>query len=220
MKLDFVRKELREYIKNEIKPVYKTFDNAHGTAHFKFVTENCIEYGKQLQEQGMDVNLEISYVVGAFHDIGISVEREGHALHSGKIVRHDAKLKEFYSADAIEMIAQAVEDHSSHLKYEPRSIYGKIVADADRNNSMYLVFSRPIKYGLKHEKDNSREDHINRVYDFVQDKFGRNGYVKYWLDIPQTRKEQDQIWTLLDNEFACKSYIAGLLDEITKGKIK
>ena len=158
MKLDFVRKELREYIKNEIKPVYKTFDNAHGTAHFKFVTENCIEYGKQLQQQGMDVNLEISYVVGAFHDIGISVEREGHALHSGKIVRDDEKLKEFYSADTIEMIAQAVEDHSSHLKYEPRSIYGKIVADADRNNSMYLVFSRPIKYGLKHEKDNSCTD--------------------------------------------------------------
>ena len=123
------------------------------------------------------------------------------------------------NANKIE-IAQAVEDHSSHLKYEPRSIQGKIVADADRNNSMYLVFSRPIKYGLKHEKDNSREDHINRVYDFVQDKFGRNGYVKYWLDIPQTRKEQDQIWTLLDNEFACKSYIAGLLDEITKGKIR
>lgn len=220
MKKNFLRKDVKDYINKEIKPQYKTFDKAHSISHFNFVTKNCIEYGKELKDRGEEINLEIAYVVGALHDIGISVEREGHALHSGKIVRENGRLKEFYSDEEIEMIAQAVEDHSSHLKYEPRSIYGKIVADADRNNSMYLVFSRPIKYGLKNEKDNDRKTHIDRVYDFVQEKFGRNGYVKYWLDIPQTRKEQQQIWELLDNEFACKAYIAGLLDEITKGKVK
>ena len=118
------------------------------------------------------------------------------------------------------MIAQAVEDHSSHLEYEPRSIYGKIVADADRNNTMYLVFSRPIKFDLKHEPALDRQNHIDRVFEFVNKKFGRNGYVKYWLDIPQTTKEQQMVWNLLDNETACKAYIAGILDEITKGKIK
>ena len=118
------------------------------------------------------------------------------------------------------MIAQAVEDHSSHLSYEPRSIYGKIVADADRNNSTYLVFSRPIKYGIKHEPYRDRESHIDRVYEFVNEKFGRNGYVKYWLYIPQTRKEQQATWALLDDEKLCKTYIAGLFDEICKGKIK
>jgi uncharacterized protein len=220
MRMNFLRKEVKDYIMNEIKPLYKSFDKAHSIAHYNFVTKNCIEYGRELQKQGENVNLEIAYVVGAFHDIGISVEREGHALHSGAIVRNDKRLKEFYSDDEIEMIAQAVEDHSSHLKYDPRSIYGKIVADADRNNSMYLVFSRPIKYGLKHETGNDRQMHIDRVYNFVNEKFGRNGYVKYWLNIPQTRKEQQQIWELLDNEFACKLYIAGLFDEITKGKVK
>ena len=119
------------------------------------------------------------------------------------------------------MIAEAVEDHSSHLSYEPRSIYGKIVADADRNNTKYLVFSRPIKYGLKNEPVTyTKEDHVNRVYEFVNQKFGRNGYVKYWLDIPDTRKEQESVWNLLDNEMACKYYISGLFDEITKGKYK
>ena len=219
MKLNFVRKELKEFIINEIKPVYKTFDKAHSISHFNFVTKNCVEYGSELIKKGVEVNLEIAYVVGALHDIGISKGREGHAKSSGEIVRKHKKLKEFYSEDEIEMIAQAVEDHSSHLEYEPRSIYGKIVADADRNNTMYLVFSRPVKFGVKHEKDNDRETHINRAYEFVKNKFGRNGYVKYWLDIPNTTKSQEQIWNLLDDEKACKNYIAGILDEVTKGKL-
>lgn len=220
MKLNFVRKELKEYILSEIKPQYKSFDKAHSTSHFNFVTKNCVEYGSELIKKGHEVNLEIAYVVGAFHDIGISIEREGHAKHSGKIVRNTKKLKEFYSDEEIEMIAQAVEDHSSHLEYEPRSIYGKIVADADRNNTMYLVFSRPIKFGIRHEPDSDRQTHINRAFEFVNHKFGRNGYVKYWLDIPQTTKEQQAVWTLLDDETACKAYIAGIFDEVTKGKIK
>lgn len=220
MKLDFVRKEVKNYINSKIKPAYKTFDKAHSISHFNFVTNNCVEYGRELIKKGIDVNLEIAYVVGALHDIGISKGREGHAKSSGEIVRNDTNLKQFYSDDEIEMIAQAVEDHSSHLEYEPRSIYGKIVADADRNNSMYLVFSRPVKYGIKNEKDKDRAAHIDRVYEFVQNKFGRSGYVKYWLDISNRRKEQQQVWELLDDELACKNYIAGIFDEVTKGKIK
>ena len=54
----------------------------------------------------------------------------------------------------------------------------------------------------------------------MNEKFGRKGYVKYWLDIPQTRQEQHALWELLDNEQHCKAYIAGLFDEICKGKIK
>ena len=205
----------------EVKSKYKTFDKGHNISHFNFVTRNCVNYGKKLINQGINVDLDIAYVVGAFHDIGIQDGREGHALASGKYVRDDKMLAKHYSPEIVEMIAQAVEDHSSHLKYEPRSIYGKIVADADRNNTLYLVFSRPIKYGLKNEpKTFSREDHINRVYEFVGEKFGRNGYVKYWLDIPDTKQAQLEVWNLLDNEEKCKAYIAGIFDEVTKGKYK
>ena len=108
-----------------------------------------MNYGRELIRQGENVDLDIAYIVGAYHDVGIMYGRENHAISSGKIVRADKFLKQYYSEDIIEMIAEADEDHSSHLSYEPRNIYGKIVADADRNNTKYLVFSRPIKYGLK-----------------------------------------------------------------------
>ena len=101
MKLNFVRKELKEFINNEIKPIYKTFDKAHSISHFNFVTKNCVDYGSELIKKGIEVNLEIAYVVGALHDIGISKGREGHAKSSGEIVRNHKKLKEFYSEEEI-----------------------------------------------------------------------------------------------------------------------
>ena len=212
-------KRLKDYILKEIKSAYKFFDKGHNISHYNFVTKNCINYANQLIAKGEEIDLDIAYIVGAFHDIGLKIERENHAKHSAEFVRADKMLKEYYSEETINMIAEAVEDHSSHLSYEPRSIYGKIVADANRNNSAYLVFSRPIKYGLKNEpKEWSKQQHIDRVYDFVQNKFGRNGYVKYHLDIPDTTKEQQKVWSLLDNEEKCKAYIEGLFDEITKGK--
>lgn len=215
-----MNKDLKEYINSNIKNKYKDFDKAHNISHFNFVTKNCISYGKELINKGEKIDLDIAFIVGAYHDIGIINGRENHAISSGKFVRNDKFLKQFYDKETIEIIAQAVEDHSSHLTYTPRNIYGKIVADADRNNTKYLVFSRPIKYGLKYEKHLSKQEQIERVYDFVQNKFGRNGYVKYHLDIDETKKEQQKIWDLLDNETICKNYIEGLFDEITKGKYK
>lgn len=220
MTLDFLRDDLNLFIKNTIKPKYETFDSAHNVEHFEFVTTNCVNYAQALIDKGEKIDLEIAYTVGALHDIGIENGREGHAQSSGDFVRNCADLHKFFNTETIELIAQAVEDHSSHLEYEPRNIYGKIVADADRNNSLYLVFSRPVKYGIKHEAHLSKAEQIDRVYKFVQNKFGRNGYVKYWLNIPETTKAQNEVWTLLDDEKSCKAYISRLVDEFTNGNLK
>lgn len=213
-----MRKELKDYIMKNIKEKYKHFDKAHNVQHYNYVTKNCVNYGKKLIEKGENIDLDIAYIVGAYHDIGIINGRENHALSSGKLVRVDAELKKYYDNNTIEIIAEAVEDHSSHLSYEPRSIYGKIVADADRSNSKYLIFSRPIKYRLKNVGCKSKNEIIDEVYEFVKNKYGRDGYVKYWLNIKETITEQNNIWNLLDDEESCRRYIEGLFDEITKGR--
>ena len=220
MKLDFVRKEVLDFLDKEVKPLYKTFDKAHNLSHYKFVTNNCVNYACALIKRGEKVNREIAYVVGALHDVGIKDGREGHAKSSRLWVRENKELEKFFDKDVIKLIAEAVEDHSSHLAYEPRSIYGKIVADADRNNTLYLVFSRPVKFGIKNEAFRTREEQIERVYEFVQDKFGENGYVRYHLNIDEVTKEQKLVWELLKNKEKCLMYIAGIFDEVTKGKYK
>ncbi len=212
--------ELKKYITQNIKYKYKNFDKGHDISHYNFVTKNCVNYAKKLNEKGEKIDLDIAYIVGAYHDIGITIERENHAKHSARIVLEDQMLKKFYDEATIKLISEAVEDHSSHLAYEPRNIYGKLVADADRNNSMYLVFSRPVKFRLKYSENKSREFIISDTYDFVQNKFGRNGYVKYWLPIEDTIKEQQEVWDLLDNKEKCLMYIAGIYDECVLSKIK
>lgn len=220
MKLDFVRREVLDFLDKEVKPLYKTFDKAHNLSHYKFVTTNCVCYAKALAKRGEKVDLEIAYIVGALHDVGIKNGREGHAKSSARWVRENKTLRNFFDEKTITIIAEAVEDHSSHLEYEPRSIYGKIVADADRNNTLYLVFSRPVKFGIKNESFRTREEQIERVYEFVQSKFGKNGYVKYWLNIEEVTKEQKAVWDLLSSKEKCLMYISGIFDEVTKGKYK
>jgi len=90
MKKDFIRKDLYAYINSNIKSKYKSFDKAHNISHYNFVTNNCLEYGNELINQGYDVDLEIAYVVGAYHDIGISlwncVIYDGSTFHRNNFV--------------------------------------------------------------------------------------------------------------------------------------
>jgi uncharacterized protein len=43
---------------------------------------------------------------------------------------------------------EAVEDHRASASHSPRSIYGKIVAEADRDIEKDIVIRRTIQYGL------------------------------------------------------------------------
>ena len=215
MAICLLRKGVKEFINNEVKPKYFEFDEAHDIEHFNFVTQNCVDYGWELIKQGINIDLEIAYVVGALHDVGLINGRYKHATSSANFVRENLALKKLFNQETIELIADAVEDHSAHLKYEPRNIYGKLVADADRNNTIDLVFSRPIKYELKNGVE-ERESVVNNTYEFVQSKFGRNGYIKYWLNIPQAIQAQQQVWEMLDNEEECKNFIRNMLDQIQK----
>lgn len=42
---------------------------------------------------------------------------------------------------------EAVEDHRASSSRQPRSIYGKIVAEADRDIDVHEIFLRAIQYG-------------------------------------------------------------------------
>ena len=77
-----MNRELKKYIDSSIKSKYKTFDKGHNVSHFNFVTKNCVNYAKELNSKGYDVDVDIAYIVGAFHDIGITMGRDGHAISS------------------------------------------------------------------------------------------------------------------------------------------
>ena len=117
----------------------------------------------------------------ACHDLGLVNGRDNHHVDSGVIIRADENLKQWFSPEQIETIAQAAEDHRASGKGAPRSIYGMIVAEADRVIDGETIIRRTVQFGFKHYPNLSREGHIARAVDHLHEKYGRGGYLKLWI---------------------------------------
>ena len=102
-------------------------------------------------------------------------------MDSGKIIRADQRLREWFDEEEIEIIAQAAEDHRASGKSAPRSIYGMLVAEADRVIDGETIIRRTIQFGMKHYPDLDYEGHIERAVTHLREKYGRGGYLKLWI---------------------------------------
>ncbi len=174
-----IRPDLREYVQECIIPQYDAFDRGHQRGHAEYV----IGQGLYLASF-YDVNVEIVYVACACHDLGLCEDRKTHHMVSGRIIRADRQLRRWFSEDEVETIAQAAEDHRASLDHEPRSIYGKIVAEADRQIIPDVVIRRTIQFGIRNYPEMDREGHWQRTCEHLQEKYAEGGYLKLW--IPQS----------------------------------
>lgn len=174
-----VNRELRAFVEQEIIPLYAHFDKAHQESHARQVIEQSLQIATHY-----DVDLNMVYAIAAYHDLGLCKDRQTHHLVSGRIIRNDKRLHKWFTQEQSEMMAQAVEDHRASSGHEPRSIYGKIVAEADRLLDGDTILRRTIQYGLDHYPLLSREEHIERALEHLEEKYGEGGYLKLW--IPQS----------------------------------
>lgn len=167
---------LKTYVQESILPRYDAFDAAHQRDHAQMVISRALDLA-----EFYPVDKEMIYVSAAYHDLGLLAGRENHHLVSGEILRNDARLLEWFSASQIETMAQAAEDHRASAQREPRSIYGKIIAEADRLIDPILVIERTLQYGHKHYPQLSKEEHFNRAIRHLHEKYGPQGYLKLWI---------------------------------------
>ncbi len=157
-------------------PIYKYFDAAHQRDH----ADDVIRRSLALAEH-YDVNINMVYAIAAYHDTGLCEGRDTHHLVSGRIIRTDEQLSKWFNEQQIETMAQAVEDHRASADHEPRSIYGKIVAEADRLINPDKVMIRTIQYGLDHYPELDREGQFERFHNHMLVKYSDYGYLKLWL---------------------------------------
>lgn len=167
---------MKHYIETEILPRYETFDKAHQKDHADYVISQSLELAKHY-----DVDMDMVYAIAAYHDTGLAVDRKTHHLESGKVVRNDNRLAEWFTPEQIETMAQAVEDHRASNKNEPRSIYGKIVAEADRQIDGMTILRRTIQFGLNHYPELDREGHWERTIEHINEKYAEGGYLRLWI---------------------------------------
>jgi len=172
-----ISSDIKKYIESEILPRYDSFDKAHQIDHVTHVIDESLILAEQYE-----VNIDMAYVIAAFHDVGLCSGREGHEKKSGEILLADEQLKKWFSEEEILLMKEAAEDHRASNKHEPRTIYGKIVAEADRDISYDTIMIRTIQYSLKNFPELSMNGHMERTREHIVGKYCEGGYLKLWLN--------------------------------------
>ena len=217
--------EIEAYIYDEIVPRYSAFDKAHKEDHALTVIRQseALLNGRAawLAEQAeadsiwnAPVDRMLLMMAAACHDLGLVNGRENHHLDSGIIIRQDARLRNWFSEEEIETIAQAAEDHRASGKGAPRSIYGMIVAEADRIIEGDTIIRRTIQYGQKHYPDLCREEQIERAVAHLKEKYGRGGYLKLWIPWSDNAVRLNALQDIIADDKALREKVVEILDSM------
>lgn len=183
------------FIERDILPRYAAFDVAHNMEHVTRVIRSSVSIA-----QKMGADEDMAYVIAAYHDLGLEGPRAIHHITSGKILQADQRLKKWFSEMQIRIMKEAVEDHRASASRAPRSIYGKIVAEADRDLNPTSVFKRTIQYGMSHYPEMTKEEHWKRFCEHMQEKYSIAGYIKLWIEGSQNEKDLSTLRNIINNK--------------------
>lgn len=168
--------ELRDYIEREIIPRYDGFDRAHQRDHVLTVIDAAMRLAKHY-----DVDQEMVYAIAAYHDTGLAFGREHHHTESKRIILADRELRRWFTEEQIAVMADAAEDHRASAKGEPRTIYGRIVAEADRVIESRTIIRRTIQFTLTNHPELDKEEGYQRMVDHLHQKYDYGGYLRLWI---------------------------------------
>ena len=171
-----IDKTLKEYIEQNILPLYEQFDKAHQLTHVQKVIDESLRLAKEY-----NLNENMAYTIAAFHDTGLRINRETHHTESAKTLLADKRLHQWFSDRELAIMAEAVEDHRASSKNAPRSIYGKIVAEADRDIDPVSILRRTVQFGLSHYPELTKDEHFDRFVLHLHEKYAEGGYLKLWI---------------------------------------
>ena len=186
---------LRAYVEQEIIPRYDHFDKAHQRDHVQMVIQQSLDIASHLE-----VDINMVYAIAAYHDTGLVEGREHHHEVSARIIKADQRLRQWFTEEQIQLMADAAEDHRASAKQAPRTIYGRIVAEADRFIDPITIIQRTIQYGLDHYPELGREEQYQRVVSHLKEKYGRNGYLKLWFSESPNAARLEKLRLVIDDE--------------------
>lgn len=190
-----INAELQKYVEQNIIPQYDSFDKAHQRDHVLMVIRQSMQLAAKL-----DVDADMAYTIAAYHDTGLCKGREHHHEVSAQIIRADQTLRQWFTEEQINIMADAAEDHRASSGHEPRTVYGRIVAEADRFIDAETVIRRTIQFGMDHYPELDRQGHFQRMVSHLHEKYGRNGYLHLWLEDSPNAERLRHLQDIIDDE--------------------
>ena len=203
--------DLVEFIETQILPQYQQFDRAHNMEHVTRVIRSSLQLA---QQTGADVDMV--YAIAAYHDLGLTGPRAIHHLTSGKILMADARLKRWFSPEQLRLMKEAVEDHRASASRAPRSIFGQIVAEADRDLEPNNVIRRTIQFGLANYAQLDREGHWQRLLQHLEEKYSTRGYIHLWISGSQNERWLNELRELIEHPNNMRPIFDKIFDDETK----
>ena len=200
--------DLVEFVESKILPRYASFDKAHNTEHVVRVIRRAMELALKV---GADLNMV--YVIAAYHDLGMAGQRAVHHIEGGRILYTDARLKKWFSQDQLKIMKEAVEDHRASASRAPRSIYGKIVAEADRDMEPNTVFRRAVQFGLSNYPQYSKEEQWKRFQEHMENKYSVNGYIKLWVQGSENERNLNVVREIIANPQRLREAVERIINE-------
>ncbi len=200
-----IRSEIVEYVEREIIPRYDGFDRVHQRDHAYTVVERSLELAERLS-----ANCEMAYVVAAYHDMGLAVGRDVHHIESRRILLEDRRLREWFTEEEIVTMGDAVEDHRASSKRPPRTIYGRIVAEADRLIEPRTILQRTVQFTLANHPELDREEGYLRLVEHMREKYDYGGYLRLWIEESDNARRLEELRRII----ADKAELRRLYDEI------
>lgn len=190
-----LNKDLVSYIEKEIFPIYDKNEKAHDISHIINVINHAFNISKNY-----DVDLNMIYTIASFHDIGHHIDKENHETISAYIMSKDENLKEFFNSEELEIIKLAIEDHRASSSRIPRSIYGKIISAADKNLTVEIAITRTYLYSKKYYPEFTHSELYEEIYNHLNEKFGKNGYAKVYVEDEDYNNFKKDLIALLENK--------------------
>lgn len=207
--------DLVEFIETQILPQYAQFDKAHNLQHVQKVIRSSLDLARK-----MGVDLDMAYAIAAYHDLGLSGPRAVHHITSGKILMQDLRLKRWFSPEQLRMMKEAVEDHRASASRAPRNIYGKIVAEADRDIQPETVIRRTIQYGMSNYPQLDREGHWRRFMEHMNEKYSVNGYIRLWIPGSENERQLNELRRLISQPNLMRPVFDRIFDDEINEKAK
>ena len=199
-------------MEREILPRYDHFDPAHRRDHALMVIRQSMEIASHLE-----VDNNMVYAIAAYHDTGLCEGREVHHEVSARIIKADQQLRKWFSEEQIQTMADAAEDHRASAKRPPRTIYGRIVAEADRFIEPETIIRRTVQYGLEHYSELDKEGHYERTLAHLHEKYGRNGYLKLWFTDSPNAQRLEQLRQMMEDEAVLREIFERCFEEEKRG---
>lgn len=217
---NLVSNTLQNYIRVTLPSLYQRVDYAHQwNLHILEVIEHSFEIAElMILKRKIELDPNIIYAAAAYHDVGLIKGRDNHEKNSAIFIKTKVKekLKEWFSEKDIKLICEAVEDHRASVGRKARSVYGEIIADADKINSADMLLLRCWLYRIDDvEEDLSNKDAVFEVmYAHILEKYGIEGYSK--LQSPEgveiNKDFRAEITKIANNKNLCKASFNRLIE--------